>query len=185
VIVLGIDPSLTNLGIAALDVAGDYREDRIVEMQVIQTEPNPHLLKGKDDAARVCKLTIGLDNAIVKHRPAALVVEVPAATRGYRAARALALGWGLVVVVARMRGLPLVQVQPLEVKKAMCGTKKAEKAEIILAVERRFSEVPWPEDVSQRAWEHAADAVGAVVAALDDEVIRMVRDAAAREAVSA
>lgn len=172
-IVLGIDPSLRNTGLAALELGATAREDRIVELQVVSTEKRQSALVGKDDARRVGLIAQGLDGMITKHQPCALVFEVPGGAQDARAARALALATATVVTVAKLRGLPLVHVQPLEVKLAMTGRKRAEKDEIILAVEQRFARFEWPDD--QDLWEHAADAVGAVVAAYGSRTIELAR----------
>jgi crossover junction endodeoxyribonuclease RuvC len=174
VIVLGVDPSLCNTGVAAVNL--DPAGDRVVEALVIRTDPSGKRRKalvGDDDARRVSEIAGGLDAAIAKHRPVAIVVEAPAGSKGARAGRALGLAIATVVTVAKLRQLPLLQVQPLDVKRGTCGIKGATKDDIIAAVERLFPDVEWPEPAS--LIEHAADAVGAVVAARDSEMLRMAR----------
>jgi Holliday junction resolvasome RuvABC endonuclease subunit len=174
VIVLGLDPSLCNLGLAAVDLRPDG--ERVLETLVIRTEPSQkkrRVLVAEDDARRVAELAAGLDAAIERHRPAALVIEAPAGSKHAKSARALGLAFGAMVAVAKLRALPLVQVQPLDVKRAVCGAKQASKDEIVVAVERRFPEVEWPTPAS--VVEHAADAIGAVLAALDTDTLRMAR----------
>jgi crossover junction endodeoxyribonuclease RuvC len=176
VIVLGIDPSLCNTGVAALELTATT--ERVLEATVIRTEPSAkrlRVLAAEDQARRVSEIAAGLDAAIRRHTPLVLVVEAPSGSKGAQAARALGLAFGAVVAVAAVRGLPLVQVQPLDVKRAMVGRKSAEKAEIVLAVERRFPDVRWPSPAS--VVEHAADAIGAVVAALDSTTLRLARRA--------
>lgn len=175
-IVLGIDPSLCNTGIAAVDLHADG--ERVIEASVVRTAPSAkkhRVLAGDDNARRVTEIARALDAAIAKHVPAALVIEMPGGSKGAKAAAALALSVGVVVTIATIRKLPLVQVQPLDVKRAMTGRKNADKDEVLLAVERRFPDLEWPADLPQGCWEHAADAVGAVVAALDSDALRMAR----------
>jgi Holliday junction resolvasome RuvABC endonuclease subunit len=180
VIVLGIDAALCNFGIAAMKLLAEG--ERVVQLQVLRTEPSPKKRRVgaiEDDARRVSELAAGLDAAIEMHHPLALVVEATGAGKGSKAVRAMALSFSLVITIARLRGLPLLQVSPLDVKRAMTGRKKAEKDEIVLAAERRYADLEWPADVPRGCWEHAADAIGAVVAALDTEVLRMARRMAA------
>jgi len=177
-VVLGIDPSLCNLGLAV--VALDPEGERVLETSVVRTEPSAKRLKirqGDDTARRVACLAAGLAAAIDRHHPAALVVETPGGSKGARAAAALASAMAMVVTVAQLRGLPLVQVQPLDVKRAVCGRKAASKKEIIVAIEARCVG-PWDWQLPKSTWEHQADAIGAVLAALETDVLRMVRRAA-------
>jgi crossover junction endodeoxyribonuclease RuvC len=174
VIVLGVDPSLCNVGLAAVRLFPDREE--VVATAVVRTEPSAKKRKvavSADDERRVSEITAGLDRAITEHRPHALVMEAPAGSKGARAARSLGLVVGAVVAVAWVRGIPLVQVTPLDVKRATTGRKTADKDDVIAAVERRYPGVVWPEP-----WgvvEHAADAIGAVMAALPTETLRMAR----------
>lgn len=182
-IVIGIDPSLCNTGLAAVEL-GPLGE-RVVETLVVRTEPSPrklHLLAAQDEARRVAEIAGALHGAVGRHRPMALVVEAPAGSRHARAARSLGLAFGAVIAVARVHGLPLLQVQPLDVKRATCGRKTADKAEVVVAVETRFPEVEWPSPAS--VVEHAADAIGAVLAALDSETLRLARQLAGHDCMS-
>jgi Holliday junction resolvasome RuvABC endonuclease subunit len=179
VIVLGVDPSLCNTGIAAMRLSAVATT--IVETSVVRTEPSAkkhRIHVGDDNARRVVEITRALDAAIKKHGPVALVMERPAGSKGAKAATALARAETVVEVVAALHGLPLIAVQPLDVKRAMVGRKTADKDEIIAAVESRYPEVAWTGP--QSTWEHQADAVGAVVAALDSETLRSVQTMARR-----
>jgi crossover junction endodeoxyribonuclease RuvC len=174
VIVLGIDASLCNTGLAAVDFTRSGAS--VVATSVVRTEPSPkkrRVLVIEDDARRVAEIAAGVDAAIAKHCPVALVVEATGAGKGSKAVRGMALVFGAVVAIAKLRQLPLLQVQPLDVKRATTGQKKAEKDDVIAAVERMFPDVPWPTPAS--VIEHAADAVGAVLAAKDSETLRMAR----------
>jgi crossover junction endodeoxyribonuclease RuvC len=173
-IVLGIDPSFCATGLAAIGLSPTG--ERILETGVIRTAPQHkkrHILVGDDDARRVTEIAQGIDAWIRKYAPVAIVVEAPAGSKHARAARALALSVGTVITTAVLRGIPLVQVQPLDVKRAVCGRKNAAKEEMIAAVEQRFPEVKWPSPAS--VVEHAADAIGAVLAGEDSPVIQMAR----------
>jgi Holliday junction resolvasome RuvABC endonuclease subunit len=173
-VVIGIDPSLCNTGIAVMELQPNG--ERLLGVSVVRTAPSAKrrkVLAAEDGARRVAEIVAALDAAIATARPVALAVEAPAGSKGAQAARALALAFGAVIAVAKVRGLPLVQVQPGDVKRAMCRQKGASKDDVILAVEARYPEVEWP--TPQGVWEHAADAVGAIVAALDSETLRLAR----------
>lgn len=173
-IVIGVDPSLCNTGLAVVEVGPGG--EKVLEVLVVRTEPSAkkrRIRVGDDTARRIAEIASALDAAIGRHKPVALVVEAPAGSKGARAAAALAGAMASVVTVATLRRLPLVHVQPLDVKRAMVGKKAATKDEIVLAVERRHPEVEWVGPAG--VWEHEADAIGAVVAALDSETLRLAR----------
>jgi Holliday junction resolvasome RuvABC endonuclease subunit len=173
-IVLGIDPSLCNTGLAVVELLPDG--ERVLKTSVIRTAPSPkqrHILVGDDNARRVAEIARGIDGLIHEFNPTAIVFEAPAGSKGAKAARALALSVATVVTIATLRRLPLVQVQPLDVKRAVCGRKGAGKEDIIVELERRFPDIQWPEPPS--VVEHAADAIGAVLACLDSPVLQMAR----------
>jgi Holliday junction resolvasome RuvABC endonuclease subunit len=176
VIVLGLDPSLCNLGIAAIDLRLNFREDRVVELQVIRTEPSAKkrkLLVAEDDARRVAELVGGLHQVIARRRPVALVIESPAGSQHAKSARALGLAFGAMVATAKLLGLPLVQVTVQDVKRAACGRRDGSKEDVIAAMEQRYPGVQWPTPAG--VVEHAADAIAAVVAALDSDTLRIAR----------
>jgi Holliday junction resolvasome RuvABC endonuclease subunit len=177
VIVLGLDPSLCNLGIAAVEILPVG--ERVIEALVIRTEPSPkkrRLLVGEDDARRVAELVGGFRAAVARHQPAALVIEAPAGSQHAKSARALGLAFGAMIGAAKMLDLPLAQVTVQEVKRAACGRKDGSKDDVIAAMEARYPGIVWPSPAG--VVEHAADAIAAVVAALDGDTLRMARQIA-------
>jgi crossover junction endodeoxyribonuclease RuvC len=173
-IVLGIDAALCNLGLAAVELAAS--REHLVEVMVARTEPSPKKRRVRaidDDARRVAELVVALERFIDRHRPAALAVEATGAGKGSKAVRAMALVFGAVVAVAKVRGLPLVQASPTDVKLAIAGRKDASKDDVVAAVVKRFPGVAF--QGPRGVWEHQADAVGAVVACLDADVMRLAR----------
>ncbi len=180
-IVLGVDAALANLGLAVLELGprDEPQPERVLELSVVHTEPGPRR-HGMitDDARRVGELALALHEAINRHRPRVVIVESTGAGRGFQAVRKMALALSIAVTIPKLWNIPLVLVSPLEVKRAMTGSKKAEKDDVILAAERRFPELEWTGPES--SWEHAADAIGAVVAALPHERLRMLREGLCR-----
>lgn len=173
-IVIGVDPSLCNVGLAVMELRPVG--ERVLQTRVFRTEPSPKkrkLLVAEDNARRVSELVGGLDDAITQHRPVALVIESPAGSQHAKSASALGMAFALVVAVAKVRRLPLVQVTVNDVKLATCGRRDASKEEVIRAMEERYPGIVWPEP--RGVIEHAADAVGAVVAALDGDTLRLAR----------
>jgi Holliday junction resolvasome RuvABC endonuclease subunit len=90
-------------------------------------------------------------------------------TRDAVVAQKMGLAWGVVVAFAAQRRLPIFERSPHEIRKTLRLEKGASKKDIIAAVSVRHPELrPLLEAIRGELREHAADSVGAVVAALPD-----------------
>jgi crossover junction endodeoxyribonuclease RuvC len=174
VIVLGIDGGFASLGLAAVEILPD--RERLVDSWVVRTEKSSKKLgvrSGDDTARRAREIASRVDMAISLHQPGAIALESPSWPRNAGVAAKMGVAFGCIFALAEKHRLPLVMASPQEVKRALTGAKTATKDDVIAAIERRFPEITWP---SQKTlWEHAADAVGVVVACLDSDALRMAR----------
>jgi len=87
---------------------------------------------------------------------------------GWTTALKLALCWGVIGTVAATHRLPLLQVQPKDLKRHCTGSPTATKVDVQKALERKWGALPWPPQASLR--EHAADALAAAEAGLDSPI---------------
>jgi Holliday junction resolvasome RuvABC endonuclease subunit len=94
--------------------------------------------------------------------------------RNAGAAVRVALAWGVLTALCAARGVPLLQVSPQELKRRVTGSAGASKERGELALERRFGG-PLPLTGPAGQHEHQADALGAAVACLDHDVVRLAR----------
>jgi crossover junction endodeoxyribonuclease RuvC len=173
-IVLGIDPGFASLGMAAVDVTAD--SERIVELAVVRTEKSHRKLEVRasdDNVRRAVQLTKGLCRFVDKHNPVAIAVEAQSWPRNAGSSAKVGIAWGVVAATASWYGLAVVQTSPQALKKAVCGPKTATKEDVIAAIEERFPDIEWPKP--KGVVEHAADAIGAVLACLDSSVLQMAR----------
>jgi crossover junction endodeoxyribonuclease RuvC len=174
VIVLGIDGGFASMGIAA--VALGSSSESLHRAWVVRTEKSSAKLgvRSADDTARRAReLAHELEAAIAKHRPGAIAIESPSWPRNAGVAAKMGVAFGVVFALAAKHGLPLVMASPQDVKRAVCGSKTASKDDVIGAIELRFPEVEWPKQ--KTLIEHAADAVGVVLACLDSDALQMAR----------
>jgi Holliday junction resolvasome RuvABC endonuclease subunit len=97
--------------------------------------------------------------------------------RSSSAAAKVAMAWGMIISNLELRGLPLVQATPQEVKARTVGKATASKEEVQAAMIRRFGKglLRMLKTVPPSEHEHAFDALASVVACLDSEEGRMVR----------
>lgn len=127
--ILGIDPALTNTGLVIGEIDVFTLEWNIVALRLLQTEKS----KGKqvrassDDMERVTLLATGIREFIALHRPTMAAAEVPTGAQSARAQ----FSNGVVVGLLGSLTLPMVQVNPSEVKIASAGHKYAVKEEMI------------------------------------------------------
>jgi crossover junction endodeoxyribonuclease RuvC len=143
--VLGVDPGLTTLGIAA--VARRDRRPELVFAAAVRTSPDD------PEAVRLRTIAEAVRLAIEEHRPDAVAVERVAWNKNQQSALHVARATGVVLLCAAEAGLAVDEYGPLEVKLAVTGQGNAEKAQVRDALARfhGLAEVPTQAD--------AADAV--------------------------
>jgi crossover junction endodeoxyribonuclease RuvC len=151
-IVLGIDPGTasTGYGVVASDPARPGRL-RALDGGVIETPAGLPLERRLTAIhARVCEL-------IDEHAPHAVAVEDLYFGANARSALAVGQARGVVLLAAGQRGLPCGAYTPQQVKGAVCGTGRAEKAQVQQMVGQLLSlpEPPHPD--------HAADALAVAI----------------------
>jgi crossover junction endodeoxyribonuclease RuvC len=157
--VLGVDPGLTRCGLGVVD-GGTGRTVSCVAVDVVRTSADADLavrLLGIADAAERCMDT---------YRPEAVAVERVFAQHNVRTAMGTAQAGGVVALAAARRGLPVVFHTPSEVKAAVTGSGRADKAQVTGMVMRLLglTEKPSPAD--------AADALALAICHLWREPMR-------------
>jgi crossover junction endodeoxyribonuclease RuvC len=141
--VLGIDPGLTRCGVGVVD-GSVGRPLTMVDVGVIRTSASLPV------AERLVSIERGLDAWIEEHRPDAVAVERVFARSDSSTIMGTAQASGIALVVAARRGLPIAMHTPSEVKAAVSGNGRADKAQVGAMVVRilRLSEPPKPADAA-------------------------------------
>ena len=127
-VVLGVDPGVSSLGLAA--VARRGRRPELVSARTVRTPG------GLPEAMRLRLIHEALAAAIAEHRPSAVAVERVAWNRNQVSALAVARATGVVLLAASQAGLPVEEYGPLEVKMAVTGQGTADKAQVREALTR-------------------------------------------------
>jgi crossover junction endodeoxyribonuclease RuvC len=140
--VLGIDPGVTRCGYGA--VGRDAGRVRAVACGVIRTPASSPL------PDRLVSLADELADLIAQLRPAAIAVERVLFQVNVRTAMAVGQASGLALAAAARAGVPVVQYSPNEVKLAVTGDGRADKAAVQSMVTRLLAlrEVPKPADAA-------------------------------------
>lgn len=157
--VLGVDPGLTRCGVGVVE-GSTGRQVRLVEVGVIRTSTSDAIpdrllsLHGE--------LTLWLDRC----RPDAVAVERVFADVNVASVMGTAQAAGLAMLLAAQRGIPVALHTPTEVKAAVTGSGRADKAQVAAMVTRllRLTQSPRPADAADalalaicHLWRGAAD----------------------------
>jgi crossover junction endodeoxyribonuclease RuvC len=141
--VLGIDPGLTRCGLGVVDGAVG-RALRMVEVGVVRT--------GADEPVeqRLVAVAAGIDAWLDRTRPDAVAVERVFSQHNVRTVMGTAQVSGIALLAAARRGIPVALHTPSEVKAAVTGSGRADKAQVGAMVTRllRLDAVPTPADAA-------------------------------------
>ena len=141
--VLGVDPGLTRCGLGVVD-GGAGRPLRMVEVGVVRTAadaPTP---------MRLHDIELALEAWLDRHQPDAVAVERVFSQHNVRTVMGTAQASGVAMVTAARRGIPVALHTPSEVKAAVSGNGRADKAQVAAMVTRllRLDAPPTPADAS-------------------------------------
>jgi crossover junction endodeoxyribonuclease RuvC len=141
--VLGVDPGLTRCGLGVVDgVAG--RPPVLIAAGVARTPSSDDL------AARLLALEDEIGSWLATHRPDAVAVERVFSQHNVRTVMGTAQAGAVAVLCAARRGLPVALHTPSEVKAAVTGSGRADKAQVTAMVMRllRLEDPPRPADAA-------------------------------------
>src|SRR5215467_1388854 len=141
--VLGVDPGLTRCGMGVIDgVAG--KPPALAAADVIRTPASA------DIAARLLALDVEIDRWLAEYRPDAVAVERVFSQHNVRTAMGTAQAGAVAIVCAARRGLPVALHTPSEVKAAVTGSGRADKAQVTQMVTRllAMADPPRPADAA-------------------------------------
>jgi crossover junction endodeoxyribonuclease RuvC len=141
--VLGIDPGLTRCGVGVVE-GSVGRQLSMVEVGVIRTPADLPL------AERLVRIEAGIEEWLDRHQPDAVAVERVFSQHNVRTVMGTAQASGIALVAAARRGIPVALHTPSEVKAAVSGSGRADKAQVGLMVARllRLDAVPGPADAA-------------------------------------
>lgn len=141
--VLGVDPGLTRCGIGVVE-GGPGRALNMLDVTVVRTPA------GEDLARRLRMIADGLDALLDDHRPGVVAIEQVFSQANVRTVMGTAQVSGIVALAAARRGIPVGWHTPSEVKAAVSGNGRADKAQVAAMVTRllRLPATPRPADAA-------------------------------------
>jgi crossover junction endodeoxyribonuclease RuvC len=141
--VMGIDPGLTRCGVGI--VSGSIgRPLTMVGVDVVRTPADMDL------ALRLLQLEARLDDLVRQHRPDEMSVERVFSQANVRTVMGTAQASAVAMLVAARHGVPVTLHTPSEVKAAVTGSGRADKAQVTHMVTRVLSlkQAPKPADAA-------------------------------------
>jgi crossover junction endodeoxyribonuclease RuvC len=141
--VLGVDPGMTRCGIGVVDGAPG-RALTLVHVEVVHTLPTAEV------GDRLVTQADALAAAIMRFAPDVVAVERVFSQQNVRTATGTAQVAGLAIVAATRAGIPVALHTPTEVKAAVTGSGRADKAQVGTMVTRllKLAESPRPADAA-------------------------------------
>jgi crossover junction endodeoxyribonuclease RuvC len=141
--VLGVDPGLTRCGLGVVE-GGPGLALTLVGTTVVTTRA------GTDIGDRLLALEEQLEVWLQQHRPDAVAVERVFSQHNVKTVMGTAQAGAVAIVCAARHGLPVALHTPSEVKAAVTGNGRADKAQVTHMVTRllRMPDPPRPADAA-------------------------------------
>jgi crossover junction endodeoxyribonuclease RuvC len=141
--VLGIDPGLTRCGLGVVE-GSVGRPLHLVAVGVARSPADMPV------ALRLCAIEAEIERWLDAHRPDAVAVERVFSQHNVKTVMGTAQASGVAMVAAARRGIPVALHTPSEVKAAVSGSGRADKAQVGIMVTRllRLTETPRPADAA-------------------------------------
>jgi len=148
--VLGVDPGLTRCGLGVVE-GSVGRALHLVAVDVVRTDA------AADIGTRLLGIERAVERWIADHRPDAVAVERVFSQHNVRTVMGTAQASAVAITCAARAGLPVALHTPSEMKAAVTGSGRADKAQVGAMVTRilRLDAAPRPAD--------AADALGLAI----------------------
>lgn len=123
---VGLDPGLANLGLGAVEEAG--KSYRLLGSEMVTTA------SGTDQAARLAHVFDRVSRFLDAHAPDALAIEGQYFHRQRDVAFKVGQAYGVCLLAASMRHVPVFEYGPMQVKQALVGNGRASKAQVSFMV---------------------------------------------------
>ena len=124
--VVGVDPGIANLGLGAIEEV--RRDARLLASEVVRTRA------GEAQAVRLLALRDAVTAFLDVHRPDALAIEGQFFHQQRDVSFRVGQAYGVVLLTAAERGVPVFEYGPMQVKQALVGTGRAQKAQVAFMV---------------------------------------------------
>jgi crossover junction endodeoxyribonuclease RuvC len=141
--VLGIDPGTATTGYGVVEAEPGHA-GRLVECGVLRTRAGMSL------SARLLTLYTGMQELLDQHHPDVAVVESIFYAKNVRTSLVLSHARGVILLAAAEAAVPVVELSPAAIKKAVVGRGRATKPQVGFMVQQllRLRRPPQPADAA-------------------------------------
>ena len=138
-VILGVDPGLTRCGFGVLGPSL-----KVIDFGLFQSAST------MDPRDRVGQMAKGLEGLVLEHQPDLIALERVFAQANLRSVMGVAQISGALMAIAHRHNIPLEFFTPSEVKLAVAGHGRADKAQVgqMVAKTLNLQEIPKPADVA-------------------------------------
>jgi len=149
VIILGIDPGLTNTGYGLIRY--EKKKIELIDYGCVLT------YKKDTFSIRIKKIYYKIKELIEKYNPHEVAIEEIFFNKNVRSALTVSKVHGMIAITVALIGLELYEYTPLQIKQATVGNGRAEKHQVqsMVKILLNLSEIPQPD--------HAADALAVAI----------------------
>lgn len=159
--VVGVDPGLANLGLGAVEEV--RHEARLLGSLLLKTAARV------EQSSRLQAIRDQVDGFLRLHRPDALAIEGQFFHHQKAAAFKVGQAFGVVMLCAADLGVPVFEYGPLQVKQALVGTGRADKAQVAYMVRALLKLTATP------SADHVSDALGLALTHLQSRRLEALR----------
>lgn len=185
VFVLGLDPGFASIGICVVAVGPNPQDDRPVKMDVFRTSKSNakrKVLASEDNFSRAKEIAVWLQALITRYNIQLICAETMSFPRSSSVAAKMAMCWGVIASISAREKIPVTQASPQEIKKLLCQNKAASKEDVQASLNLLFrtdlvgpQSLPVKSAIPGSQLEHPYDALAAVVACRESEVVLLLR----------
>ena len=173
-VLLGIDGGFAAMGYAVASWDNDHLD--VLEMGLLETKKSARKVPVSEDNDRRARLLCRkLLNIVFGHEIDGICSESMSFPPSSSASCKLCLSRGVVDAVAEIHLISTVQKSPQDIKMAAAGSRTASKGQIRAALSMHYPssmEAFEKAGVTASKAEHCWDALGAIVACLDTDIVR-------------
>ena len=140
---MGIDPGLATVGFGIIESAG-ASSFRAIEYGAVLTPAH------KPTEDRLAEIYANISELVNAYRPDAVSVEKLFFNTNEKTAINVAEARGVILLAAKLGGVPIYEYTPLQIKQALTGYGRAEKKQIMYMVKTilKLKSEPRPDDTA-------------------------------------